>query len=1190
MTTSEPIARPVPVGELLERLRAEGFAVLPVQYGRVFTVVESVFPDGLLPETETSSLQTLRELIGPIVCRTPAEQDRFGTVFDSVMAPPVKPDLGGETEPKPPDDPPKTSNWFIYIALLGTIITSCLVGVWLWGYFGPDPKPDIQEAVKTTWPRLDCSINFGIQSVQGDSVTFVNRSPGLVNRQTYIWDFGDETQPIRSNKALVGHRFKTGTGPDASNRVTLKSVGCRDAPVPLPPPNTYNPAPLSFLRLPETSRYTLLGWVPLLLTGLGGLLAGGWWLARRERRQRQAAKRPTAGPFFLSFPPQDDAIQPSPSLLGWAQQLQEREESERHVLAVGPTIRQTIRSGGMPAIQYETIRRRPRYLVLIDDRSAYDQQAKLYAYVMSVLIDRSVEMDVFFFHSDPRYLWNENYPKGLPISDLFRLYSSHYLVLVTEGTRLLDYDRGEVADWAVEALAGWTSRALFTPVYPANWHYLEATLSRFFILLPATPDGQLLLRDYLRQPDSVPSFEDLLRQFRVLPGTPNRGIFASATMPATVADVQNFLDMPIQEIDQPAATRTLLFTWACATAVFPTPDWAMTLAIGRALEARFGAGGESLVTSTNILKLTALPWLRQDHIPEPLRTDLLAQLRPEQETVARQTVVSMLNSLKADAGSVAWEEKQLRQWEQEYHLHKADLGQLTDYRTHPDLIKDPAIQQQLARQDRLENKYQPAGLLLLALLPLLLYLTPPQTQVAGIIAPFFRNDVAATDSAAIYNNRALTRFDTKSADRMPAYGLGITDLYRSIRYRLTFEAVYNLNAARYNLAILRYNQQPATERTADDKKAVQGILSPFGEVVPIMAPVFLFSKRWVPDSATLGQYLRLLTTKAGNEAVYQFVRQANLASVNTGKNQGIGVNRPVNRTLFNQLVNKAESLIRLPGRLEFGRNPPVTQPDSLPNNNLLAFKPTVAQRDSLISLEAARIVFYFGGPYRSEIIPLETSGPGPLSPAVLAEITAQSQANKPPVPTALPSRVRPPVVRKKNTSQRPAPLPTAPPKDTTFVQKRPKSSASQQKENNQIIEQTPSASTTPPRTDVPVTVGTDEPANPPVQQQQQQQVQQQQIQQQTITSDLNEVDRQRVNCITGGPVSFALSKGDKQAVSPGIVRQLSNAPNLYELTLYCDSEPQRVYTKRGFSHIKIEALRAGFELIFYQTSRKIDKK
>ena len=43
-----------------------------------------------------------------------------------------------------------------------------------------------------------------------------------------------------------------------------------------------------------------------------------------------------------------------------------------------------------------------------------------------------------------------------------------HLVLVTEGTRLLDYDTGEVAAWAVEALSGWTSRALLTPVYPAS--------------------------------------------------------------------------------------------------------------------------------------------------------------------------------------------------------------------------------------------------------------------------------------------------------------------------------------------------------------------------------------------------------------------------------------------------------------------------------------------------------------------------------------------------------------------------------------------------------------------------------------------------------------------------------------------------------------------------------------------------
>ncbi|MCY7359264.1 MAG: hypothetical protein LH609_17780, partial [Rudanella sp.] len=77
---------PVPIGELLERLRVEGFSVSPAQYGRLFTVVEAVFPNGLSTETNATDLQALGELIGPIICRTFAEQEHFGTVFNAVLA------------------------------------------------------------------------------------------------------------------------------------------------------------------------------------------------------------------------------------------------------------------------------------------------------------------------------------------------------------------------------------------------------------------------------------------------------------------------------------------------------------------------------------------------------------------------------------------------------------------------------------------------------------------------------------------------------------------------------------------------------------------------------------------------------------------------------------------------------------------------------------------------------------------------------------------------------------------------------------------------------------------------------------------------------------------------------------------------------------------------------------------------
>ncbi len=1161
----------LPLGELLERLRVEGFSVSPAQYGRVFRVAEAVFSDGLSPETNAADLQTLSELIGPIVCCTDAEQERFGAIFNSVMA-------GQLTQPEPlepidhePVDliSPKPGRSFGLIEALIIGVLALALGVLIYRESKPVPVPP-------TPPVLPCSFGVGVKSIQGNTVTFMNRNPCPVP-QTYEWDFGDGTPPLSTSLTTVRHEFQNGTGKTELGRVTLRGNCCPEKSSTTPTSSTYNPAPLPFLRLPETSRYTLANWVPLLLLGLGGLLGGGWWWLRRRRQRAQAAQRPSGGPFFLSFPQQDDSIQPSPSLVSWAHQLQQREESERHVLAIGPTIRRTIRNGGMPSVQFEAIKRRPRYLILIDDRSAYDQQAKLYAYVMGVLITRSVEMDVFFFHSDPRYLWNENYPKGLPISDLFRLYSSHYLVLVTEGTRLLDYDTGEVAGWAAEALSGWTSRALLTPVYPANWHYLEAALSRFFILLPATPDGQFLLRDYLGQPDNTPSFEELLRQFKVMPGTPNRGIFSQNPAKLTIDEVRTFLNGQIQGTDQTELVREWLFSWACATAVFPTPDWAMTLAIGRALETHFKV--EGLVTSTNILKLTALPWLRQDSIPEPLRANLLAELSPDVEAVARQTVVDMLNDLQLSPGSVAYEEQQLRFWEQEYHLNNKKLGELSTYRQYPDLVKDQGIQRRLARQDTIENKYQPAGLLVLLLLPLLLYLTPARTQVAGFLLPFFRLDATATDSAAFYNNRAVASFQEATPSSLEPYGTGILDLTRSVAYRPTFEAVHNLNTSRYNLAVLERTQRLGNGYAATEvAKTVQQLLSPFGEVPTLMKPFSLFQIDWIPDSTVTRQYLLLLVNKANNETIYQFVNQANVTSVNEGNSKEVGVNYAVNQAQFNALVDKAKALFVSPGTREFEK-------DSLPvakavlNRSLLAFKPSTAQRDSLISLEAARIVLYFDGPRESKTIHVEAIEKRATSTAV----ESSGRNTKPTPPT------RPQPIRKQKVKPRPVPRINVPTQANT--NRLPSASSPEQ----------PSTANQPvPQTGLPATVGTDNNPPQPVQQQQQpvqqQQQQQQPVQQQPQQSLPNETDLQQVyeqgtKCPPNSSFFVALPNRDKLPISAGTITALSDSPNLYEVLFYCDSYPQTIYSKRGFSHVKVmNDPKGGLRVVFYQNRPKVLKK
>jgi hypothetical protein len=85
-----PVCQPILLGELLEQLRLEGFAVTPDIYDRCILVVNRYFPEGLTkPFDAVAQLQQLRELLGPVIVRSDIEQEKFGQIFDRLMTEPM---------------------------------------------------------------------------------------------------------------------------------------------------------------------------------------------------------------------------------------------------------------------------------------------------------------------------------------------------------------------------------------------------------------------------------------------------------------------------------------------------------------------------------------------------------------------------------------------------------------------------------------------------------------------------------------------------------------------------------------------------------------------------------------------------------------------------------------------------------------------------------------------------------------------------------------------------------------------------------------------------------------------------------------------------------------------------------------------------------------------------------------------
>jgi hypothetical protein len=858
MTMTSP-QRPLPLGELLEQLRLEGFVVTPEVYDRCFRIADTWFPDGLAPTA--GQLQELKELLGPVVVRSDLEQEKFGAIFDQVVrfsdqsAKQAETAEKWEHSQKPPN--PNRMRW----ASLMTIIALIIIGLVVYYY----QQPVIPEEEPPQTP--------------------------LNSTQTPV---ADTTRSIYPSPAVRTTRYPS---------------------FPL-----VQAKPIRFTTYTRKTGYLLLA--VLLATAAAGAVLFRYFFPNRKRI-------PSDGPpYFLTFPDQEKTIKVAESMDVWARQLNQRDEGQRRMMDVSRTIRATARRGGYPSIYYQQIKLRPRYLVLIDQRSTFHQQARLYAYLGSVLTESEVELETLFFNSDPRICRSEKYPKGIALSDLSRLHRNAYLVLITEGIRLIDYDRGTVAPWVTNGLDGWEKRAILTPVYPENWTYIEAILARFFIVLPATPDGQLLLRTFF-QAGEHPTFQELHRQLQVYPASAaDRGFFGKPAGKLTIAEIDRFLEKPFESEKMTNEETTRLKQWAYATAVYPTPTWEMTLAIGKTIE-RY-SGTNAFVTTTNLLKITALPWLQQSSIPEPLRQELLArfdELPVALKADIHQDVLHLLESVKTSPGSLAEEERERHTYEvmltDEKHRTEA-LRKLAPFQK-AGLLTSPAIDRQVTAYARRKTVAYGLTLAILAVFGLAAgYFIFPETSNVPQpdLKQFFytSSDSLRADSAVIYNNLAATisfdslknpDFATRMAsaveiigykpandsigatyqngiDRITSryqspsgqssggfeavsemtaeieahqkkylpvleaelYSMRIALLMASLRQRNTFEALYNLHAVRFQRGLFLDSIGSNYSRERD--LAVRGIRK-------IVAPTSWYSAPgFFPQDSLLVDYLKLL--------------------------------------------------------------------------------------------------------------------------------------------------------------------------------------------------------------------------------------------------------------------------------------------------------------------------------------------
>lgn len=346
----------------------------------------------------------------------------------------------------------------------------------------------------------------------------------------------------------------------------------------------------------------------------------------------------------------------------------------RPPLHVGRTIDATLRRLGVLSLRHRDARLRPSYLLLIEvdskagqdpRRLVSDPRGRMFYHWAERLRKRGIEVDIRLarFDADAGTAltcrpagtgWQLDGDEGEPLDRLPRPPVGQRLVVVSDGSLLID-EKDRWRDWARRAcFHRWPQRVVFTPTEPRHWGTREDVLEERE--RPTDPGFYVLPLD---EP-ALAAWADLLVTGRLPRFTLSRSQRYPAKLRALEATNQGDAlldpDTPVEGLaellDQ---LRHYLgengYYWLCACAVAPIVRWELTLLLGEQyyLNARLPPAELPGYIAHDYPRLAMLPWLRRQYMPDWLRLALLDSLSPRIQEEVREVVCGRLGQIRPDA-------------------------------------------------------------------------------------------------------------------------------------------------------------------------------------------------------------------------------------------------------------------------------------------------------------------------------------------------------------------------------------------------------------------------------------------------------------------------------------------------------------------------------------------------------------
>ncbi len=562
----------------------------------------------------------LRGLIGPLVCRSPEDQVRFGKLFQLWLA--------GDEPPEPTTDhavqaggPHNIARQWVDRELADTAQPGAPLKA--------KPPPQDPPRPEPKWIAL------------GLCLLLVLGGWGMHAWVYAKWPFAPELKSNGAGTVPVPVAVYKSQGSAAiSDDATWLDL----QPQPIPPRLPVEPPTL---RPSKQTQGQLAGWLAPGLPVSGLLLWLGWRYWRRWIALRRGPADPNNPLRHLRVRAPTDDLFGDQEVRNALRALHTPVFHPSRRLNETATVERSVHANGLFQPVFADRPEIPEIVVLAEFRHGQDHVAGLGDRVVELLRRAGLSVHRFDYRDDPRYVREADGRRRLRrLSQIAARHVGARLILVGDPSILLNVWDGGLHGWA-RRLLDWERRGILN-TRPGRGDWEERLMEEGFRLAPLNSTGLGLMAKGLSAPMERSEWSSTGTDAAQLTLDP---------LPVGLRDEESLLRPKPPEPAERIGLLPLLRAYLDGTgiyllgamAVYPQVHWSLTRALDRSL---FSEPGAMASRERRMLRLAQLPWCRYGYMPDWLREDLIDALIPSQGERIRRLYLALFRGVTGGEGEI----------------------------------------------------------------------------------------------------------------------------------------------------------------------------------------------------------------------------------------------------------------------------------------------------------------------------------------------------------------------------------------------------------------------------------------------------------------------------------------------------------------------------------------------------------